>query len=65
MTGIIRWYVVHPGLEIATNRKVNKPLRWAERPDLRVTDHADQHGVFTPSIDVLVHMAYNQNDRHY
>ena len=33
---------------------MNKPLRRAERPDLRVTDDAVQHGVLASSIDVFL-----------
>ena len=64
MTGIIRLYVVHLTVEITGKFELNKPLRRAERPDLRVTDHAVQHGVFTPSIDVLAYRAHNRDDRH-
>ena len=53
MTGINRWYAVHPEVEITTKfgKEQASPHR-AERPDLRVTNDAVQYGVFTPSIDV-------------
>ena len=51
MTGIIRWYVVHPEVKITTKFGGEQASAHRERPDLRVTDHAVQQGVFIPSID--------------
>ena len=65
MTGIIRWYVVHPEVKITTKFGGEQASAHRERPDLRVTDHAVQQGVFIPSIDALAYMAHKQNDRHY
>ena len=44
MTGIIRWYVVHPEVEITTNFGSEQTYAHRERPDVRVTDHAVQQG---------------------